>query len=156
MWGDRVLIQTQGYEKEIEAAHASRKHDYMIYQLHEEKTWKFAYPIVTTKLNQLVPIFQTEAPDAYIRYVAECCCNSLYVPTFNMVRITPTKLVTPFSVKVNKEKKFRKSQRHKQLLRQHVQMIFEATGGGAARKQHRAWLKAPTIGKGPDLISTRR
>lgn len=160
MWGDRGRIHTQGFDTEIGKAHASREHDYMIYQLHEDRTWGFAYPVISTKLNRLVRPFRTEAPDAYIRYLAECCCNNIYVPTCKVSRgdaLGRTYWNTPYSVKVEKEKLFRNSQPHKKLLREHVRMILLASGGGEpVHAEHRQWLEGPTIGGGPALLSTKR
>jgi glycosyltransferase involved in cell wall biosynthesis len=153
-WGDRVYIQTPGYDALLSDAF-SAAHPYSIFQLNEENTWNYAYPLVSTRLNQLVRIFKTEAPDAYIRYIAECCDINVPVPSVAIQRVQPTaKYGVRFAVKQEKEKLFRNSPTHKDQLRADVQRICDVVGKSCDQPHHIKWLKLPTIAGGPRFFST--
>ena len=91
----------------------------------------------------------------FIRYIAECCDINVPVPSVAIQRAQPTcKYATLFSVKQEKEKLLRNNPTHKSQLCVDVQRICDAVGKSCEQPRHLAWLKQPTIGGGPALLST--
>lgn len=155
LWTDRIRILTNHWDNVLFDFYNKHKEPYMIIRLKEIETWHWAYPIITLELHKLIGIFKSTAPDAYIRYIAEYTNIELFLETIEIERIPQqylkSKYFTKYSVKVEKEKLFRKNVDIKNTIRNDINKILNDKKYKqiSNNKVNKIWLSSPFISGGP-------
>ena len=126
-WGDRVRINTFGFDKILFFAFMNRKNNLFISTFKEIDTWNCAYPIITYQLNKILNYKDSVCPDGFIRYIAET--TNIHYPIHDICveRFDPQNLnvyATPGNILYKKEKIFRLTQFEKKNLINNIQKIL--------------------------------
>lgn len=130
MWGDRVRIQSPGYDRFLLQALQMSSSPLAVLKIDEgDKTWGWAYSFFSGSLHNTVSVLVSTSPDGFMRYIAECTGIDSYVKEVVIDRLLATDEwthVTPRQTYEAAQDMFRLNATVKGLLLQAIALVMES------------------------------